>query len=183
MENWWALIFSFLHCNFRLETGTYQKNKQLQLSFQSSSSSSLCACVFSCAQGTLLTCVLLPWFLHNSRYSFWLFNCFCTVALMMIRRTWWQHLNFSPQLNAPRFNYPRRFSLPPSLSCLQINFISLKPAASSIWWRLTQLSMHGIIRETGPYCSLRGKGCRPLITYQISGTIFRSKVAACGEYA
>lgn len=172
---------SCLHCNLIGKTNNYN------LLFPSSSSWMwVCVRVFLCvlcAQGTLLTCVLLPWILHNSRYSFWLFNCFCTVALMMIRRTWWQHLNFSPQLNAPRFNYPRRFSLPPSLSCFQINFISLKPAASSIWWRLTQLSMHGIIRKTGPHCSLRGKGCRPLITYQISGTIFKSKVAGCGEYA
>lgn len=43
--------------------------------------------------------------------------------------------------------------------------------------------MHGIIGKTGPYCSLRGKGCRPLITYQISGTVFKSEDAGCGKYA
>lgn len=51
-----------------------------------------------------------------SDFLFGSFNCFCTLVLMMIRRTQWQHLNFSSQLNAPSFNYRRPLCSPPSLS-------------------------------------------------------------------
>lgn len=119
---------------------------------------------------------------YNSRYSFWLFNCFCTVVLMMIRRTWWQHLNFSPQLNAPRFNYPRRFSfaaltlLPPNKISFPLSLLLSVSDGVSLSYPCMVLSGRRALTA-----HWEGKAAGSLLHTKYQAPYSNLKVAGCGE--
>lgn len=101
------------------------------------SSSLVCVCVCACVSVSLRSSSspipLGHLGLCEPLHLFDSLNCFCAAAAAAISTTRRQHLNFPPQPSEHPFNYPPRFfplSSAPPFSCLQINFISLKPAAS-----------------------------------------------------
>lgn len=107
------------------------KNKQQSLQLSSSLVCvcvHMCACVFWAPLRLAFRYLGLCETLHVSDSL----NCFSALAATTISTTRRQHLNFPPQPSEHPFNYPCRFfplSSAPPFSCLQINFISLKPAA------------------------------------------------------